>query len=110
MDIKRVGGIEHGSHFPFDHCRYGGLLRAATFFTLGLRLVYPGYVLAELALAFSLGVKFSRLHIGGLSSVAAGRTVQSIASSGRTASAITGLILLAIFLSYHIPHFPAGTI
>lgn len=82
---------------------------SATLFNLGLRLVYPGYALTELFLAFSLGMKHSRLLIGGLSSVAAGWTVQSIASSSRMASIITGLILLAIFLPYHIqiwPRFP----
>jgi hypothetical protein len=68
----------------------------------GLRLWLPGYVQAEPAMVFTLGMKVARLAIGALSSLAAGALVRVIAPQNRLAPWLLGVALLALFVPDHI--------
>jgi hypothetical protein len=72
-----------------------------TVLNFGLRWWLPGYVQAEPAMLFTLGMKIARLSIGALSSLAAGVVVRTITRSN-LAPWIVGLVLLALFVPDHI--------
>jgi hypothetical protein len=72
-----------------------------TVLNFGLRWWLPGYVQAEPAMLFTLGMKIARLSIGALSSLAAGALVRAITRSS-VAPWIVGLVLLALFVPDHI--------
>jgi hypothetical protein len=72
-----------------------------TILNLGLRLWLPGYMQAEPAMQFTLGMKIARLSIGALSTLAAGAVVRTITRSN-LAPWIVGLVLLALFVPDHI--------
>jgi hypothetical protein len=72
-----------------------------TVLNFGLRWWLPGYVQAEPAMLFTLGMKIARLSIGALSSLAAGALVRTITRSS-LAPWIVGLLLLALFVPDHI--------
>jgi hypothetical protein len=72
-----------------------------TVLNFGLRWWLPGYVQAEPAMLFTLGMKIARLSIGALSSLAAGALVRTITRSNLSPW-IVGLVLLALFVPDHI--------
>jgi len=72
-----------------------------TVLNFGLRAWLPGYVQAEPAMQFTLGMKIARLSIGALSSIATGALVRTI-TRANLAPWIVGLVLLALFLPDHI--------
>ena len=72
-----------------------------TVLNFGLRAWLPGYVQAEPAMQFTLGMKIARLSIGALSSIAAGALVRTI-TRANMAPWIVGLVLLALFVPDHV--------
>ncbi|OOG64778.1 hypothetical protein B0E46_05045 [Rhodanobacter sp. B04] len=68
---------------------------------MGGEVRLPGYVQAEPAMLFTLGMKIARLSIGALSSLAAGALVRTITRSS-VAPWIVGLVMLALFVPDHI--------
>jgi hypothetical protein len=68
----------------------------------GLRLGLPGYLEAEPAMGFTLFMKFARLAIAVITSIAAGALVHAIAPASRWAAWIVGLVLLALFVPEHL--------
>ena len=74
----------------------------ATLINFALRLGLPGYVEAEPALAFTLVMKFARLSLAALASLAAGAVVRAIAPASRAAPWVVGLVLLAMFVPVHV--------
>lgn len=72
-----------------------------TVLNFGLRAWLPGYVQAEPAMQFTLGMKIARLSIGALSSLGAGAIVRTI-TRAKLAPWIVGLVLLALFVPDHI--------
>lgn len=75
-----------------------------------LRLSLPNYSAAEHTLQFTLGMKWARLLMAVVTSVAAGAVTSWISRSTRWAPLIVGSVLLAIFLPVHIAiwsKFPA---
>jgi len=74
-----------------------------------LRVAWPSYDRALPTYWFTLGMLFSRLAIGGVSTLAAGRVAAAIARGHRATVAVLGALLLAVFIPGHIriwPHFP----
>jgi hypothetical protein len=90
----------------------GGLVAWAVIVTLidiGLRHTIPGYQQVEPVMAFTLSMKFARLAMAAVTSVAAGYIVRWIAPASRAAPWIVGLVIVALFLPAHIQiwqHFP----
>jgi hypothetical protein len=72
-----------------------------TVLNFGLRAWLPGYVQAEPAMQFTLGMKIARLSIAALSSIAAGALVRTI-TRANMAPWIVGLVLLALFVPDHV--------
>jgi hypothetical protein len=75
-----------------------------------LRLSLPGYTVAEQTLQFTLGIKWARLVMAIVTSVAAGAVTGWISRSGRWPPWIVGGVVLAMFLPAHIAiwnKFPA---
>ncbi len=75
-----------------------------------LRLSLPGYRAAEHTLQFTLGMKWARLVMAIVTSVAAGAVTGWISRSGRWPPWIVGGVVLAMFLPAHIAiwsKFPA---
>jgi len=75
-----------------------------------LRLSLPNYAAAEKTLQFTLGMKWARLLMAIVTSVAAGAVTGWISRSGRWAPLIVGSVVLAMFLPAHIAiwsKFPA---
>ncbi len=68
----------------------------------GLRFGIPGYRLAEHTLVFTLGMKIARLSMAAVTSIAAGALVRVIAPGSRLAPWIVGLVVLALFVPFHI--------
>ncbi|HKD82816.1 MAG TPA: hypothetical protein VKH81_24215 [Candidatus Angelobacter sp.] len=91
----------------------GGLFMwvlVATVLNRLLRLGFPGYTLAEPAMAFTLGMKIARLTLAVLASLAAGATTAWIAPRQRILPWILGAVILAMFLPVHVQiwaKFPA---
>ncbi len=74
-----------------------------------LRLVWPSYDAAVRVFSFTLGMMVSRLVIGVVSTLAAGRAGAAIARGHRATVWVLGALLLAVFIPNHIaiwPHFP----
>ena len=74
----------------------------ASLINRGLRLGFPGYALAEPAMAFTLSMKIARLTLAVLASLAAGATTGWIAPSQRILPWILGAVILAMFLPMHV--------
>jgi len=75
-----------------------------------LRLSLPNYAAAEKTLQFTLGMKWARLLMAIVTSVAAGAVTGWISRCGRWAPLIVGSVVLAMFLPAHIAiwsKFPA---
>jgi hypothetical protein len=66
-----------------------------------LRSLWPEYVGASGDMSFTLPMKLARLSIGALTTFAAGAVTAFIGRSGWTA-AVTGALLLLIFIPEHI--------
>ena len=66
-----------------------------------LRL-WPDYVSAAPAVAFTLAMQIARLAVGALSTLAAGAVTGAIAKRNRTVVLATGIVLLAIFVPIHV--------
>jgi hypothetical protein len=83
----------------------GGLfiwVLVATVLNRILRAGFPGYALAEPAMAFTLGMKIARLTLAVLASLAAGATAAWIAPAQRILPWVLGGVILAMFLPVHI--------
>jgi hypothetical protein len=75
-----------------------------------LRLSMPNYTAAEHTLQFTLAMKWARLLMAIVTSVAAGAVTGWISRAGRWAPWIVGGVVLAMFLPLHIAiwsKFPA---
>src|SRR5215469_17037620 len=75
-----------------------------------LRLSLPNYTAAEHTLQFTLAMKWARLLMAIVTSVAAGAVTSWIAQPSRWAPLIVGGVVLAMFLPLHIAiwsKFPA---
>ena len=75
-----------------------------------LRQSLPNYSVAEHTLQFTLGMKWARLLMAIVTSVAAGAVTGWISRSSRWAPVIVGGVVLAMFLPLHIAiwsKFPA---
>jgi lipopolysaccharide export LptBFGC system permease protein LptF len=68
----------------------------------GLRLSLPNYTVAEQTLQFTLGMKWARLLMAIVTSVAAGAVTGWISRSSRWAPLILGSVVLAMFVPLHI--------
>ena len=68
----------------------------------GLRLCLSNYTAAEHTLQFTLGMKFARLLMAIVTSVAAGAVTGWISRSSRWAPLIVGSVVFAMFLPVHI--------
>jgi hypothetical protein len=83
---------------------FAGLLSWAVVVSLidrGLRLLIPGYAVAEPQLQFTLTMMLARLGMAALTSVIAGAVVGLLSSSARVPW-ILGALILAVFLPEHI--------
>jgi hypothetical protein len=67
-----------------------------------LRVTLPNYTIAEHTLQFTLGMKWARLSMAIVTSMAAGAVTRSISRSSRWAPLIVGSVVLAMFLPAHI--------
>jgi hypothetical protein len=67
-----------------------------------LRLSLPNYPAAEQTLQFTLGMKWARLVMAIVTSVAAGAVTGSISGSSRSAPLIVGSAVFAMFVPLHI--------
>lgn len=67
-----------------------------------LRLSLPNYTAAEQTLQFTLGMKWARLLMAIVTSVAAGAVTAWISRSSRWAPLIVGSVVLAMFVPVHI--------
>ena len=67
-----------------------------------LRLSLPNYTAAEQTLQFTLGMKWARLSMAIVTSVAAGVVTGWISRSNRWAPLIVGGVVFAMFLPLHI--------
>ncbi|HTX42935.1 MAG TPA: hypothetical protein VMD25_13950 [Acidobacteriaceae bacterium] len=75
-----------------------------------LRLSLPNYTAAEHTLQFTLGMKWARLAMAIVTSLAAGAVTRWISPAGRWAPWIVGSVVLVLFLPAHIAiwsKFPA---
>ena len=68
----------------------------------GLRLSLPNYTAAEQTLQFTLGMKWARLLMAIVTSVAAGAVTGWIPRSSRWAPLIVGSVVLAMFVPVHL--------
>jgi hypothetical protein len=68
----------------------------------GLKLWLPGYAAAEPVMAFTLTMKFARLAMAAVTSLAAGAIVRAVAPESRTAPWIVGVVVLLVFLPAHV--------
>jgi hypothetical protein len=67
-----------------------------------LRLSLPNYTAAEQTLQFTLGMKWTRLLMAMVTSVAAGAVTGWISRSSRWAALIVGSVVLAMFVPLHL--------
>jgi hypothetical protein len=75
-----------------------------------LRLSLPNYTTAEQTLQFTLGMKWARLLMAIVTSLAAGAVTRWISLSSLWAPLIVGSVVLAMFAPWHIANwskFPA---
>ena len=73
-----------------------------TLLNFGLRAAIPGYHAAEATLQFTAAMKAGRLIEAAITNVVAGAVVSLIAPTKRWAPWCVGLIILALFLPFHI--------
>src|SRR5437588_9137156 len=73
-----------------------------TLLDVGLRAAIPGYHAAEATLQFTLAMKIGRLTEAAITSIAAGAVVSLIAPAKKWAPWVAGLIVLALFLPFHV--------
>jgi hypothetical protein len=84
---------------------FAGLLTWAVVVTVinrGLRLSLPNYTAAEHTLQFTLAMKWARLLMAIVTSLAAGAVTRWISPSSRWAPLIVGSVVLAMFVPLHI--------
>jgi hypothetical protein len=74
---------------------------AATLGNMLVRVLMPGYLAAEPAMAFTLPMLLARLAVGALSSIAAGFACAQIAGRARKATYILAVIMMVFFLPVH---------
>jgi hypothetical protein len=67
-----------------------------------IRLALPGYTAAEKTIEFTLTMKFARLLMAAMASLAAGAVAQYISRANRWVPAIIGFLVLAMFVPAHI--------
>jgi len=67
-----------------------------------LRLSLPDYTAAEQTLQFTLGMKWARLLMATVTSIAAGAVTGWISRSNRWAALIVGGVVLAMFVPVHV--------
>ena len=67
-----------------------------------LRMAIPDYTVAEHTLQFTLTMKWARLAMAIVTSLAAGAVTAWIAPASRWASWIVGCVVLALFLPLHV--------
>ena len=67
-----------------------------------LRLSLPNYTVAEQTLQFTLGMKWARLAMAIVTSLAAGAVTARIAPASRWAPWTVGIVVLALFLPLHV--------
>jgi hypothetical protein len=68
----------------------------------GLRVLIPGYALAEPTMSFTLGMQAARLVIGALTSLIAGAVAGSIAPASPKVPLLLGVVLLIAFVPVHV--------
>ncbi|HEY1612618.1 MAG TPA: hypothetical protein VGF97_02855 [Rhizomicrobium sp.] len=68
----------------------------------GLKMWLPGYAAAEPVMAFTLTMKFARLTMAAVTSLAAGAIVAAVAPASRIAPWIVGFVVLLTFLPAHV--------
>jgi len=73
----------------------------ATVLNLPLRTSWPRYHEAETAFNFTFAMKLARLALGAASSLAAGFVAAWIGKNRMRAAALTGVVLLALFIPNH---------
>jgi hypothetical protein len=74
----------------------------ASLLNRGLRVAFAGYAAAEPTLSFTLGMKFARLLVGALASLAAGAATAMTTPSKLSVAWVLGAILLTGFIPIHI--------
>ena len=73
----------------------------ATLGNLLVRVLMPGYVAVETAMAFTVPMLLARLAVGALASILAGLVCAQIAGRSRKATYVLALIMLIFFLPVH---------
>jgi hypothetical protein len=73
----------------------------ATLGNLLVRVLMPGYIAAEAAMAFTLPMLLARLAVGAVASIAAGFACAHIAGRSRKPAYILALIMVVFFLPVH---------
>ena len=73
----------------------------ATVVNLALRAWWPHYLEAETAFDFTFAMKLARLVLGALSTIGAGFVAAWIANARMRAAALTGIVLLGLFIPGH---------
>jgi hypothetical protein len=73
----------------------------ATVLNLVLRALWPHYHEAETLFDFTLAMKLARLVLGAISSVGAGFLAAWVDKGRMKAAALTGIVLLALFIPGH---------
>jgi len=68
----------------------------------GLRVLIPGYALAEPTMSFTLGMQVARLVIGALTSLIAGAVAGWIAPASPKVPLLLGVVLLIAFVPVHV--------
>lgn len=68
----------------------------------GLRVLVPGYALAEPTMSFTLGMQLARLAIAALTSLAAGAVAAWIAPASQRVPLLLGVVLLVAFMPVHV--------
>jgi hypothetical protein len=66
-----------------------------------LRLIIPGYAVAEPSMAFTLGMLLARLIIAAITSLAAGAVAAVIAPASPRVPWLLGAVLLLLFIPEH---------
>lgn len=67
-----------------------------------LRVTLPNYTVAEHTLQFTLGMKWARLIMAIVTSLAAGAVIGWTAPASRWAPWVVGLVVLGLFLPVHV--------
>jgi hypothetical protein len=67
-----------------------------------LRLTITDYAAAEKTLQFTLAMKWARLLMALITSLAAGAVTRSVATQSRSAPWIVGSLIFALFLPFHV--------